>query len=426
MSKGLDKLIYKVANLTKLEEVLTAVGITLQMNLLTSRVMVGVDGEELEIVSDSHRAALVALIKERVKLGPASDISRDLTLLSIKHAFHPVCDYLDSLAWDGKPRIDSWLRDYLQAMDCEYVSAIGRLFLLAAVRRVRQPGCKFDECVVLIGTEGIGKSESIKALVPDRRMFSDSLPLGQDPKQTVEKTEGIWICESAELVGNSPAKIHEIKAFLSRQEDGPYRAAYGMESTVRLRQFVPIATNNDPLFLSSVDGNRRFWPVKVWHCDHEKLALDRDQLWAEASMREKAGEPIRLQKELWEEARKQQEDSRNIDPWEEQLLNLPSEININDLYSFLNKTVDRRTPQDGHRLAGIMTAKGYKRERRWIKGEKVTVYRRLTPFDHENFDYTGELKEEIDEEMSAEDEMAMDKFLESMVSPPGMEIEEEE
>jgi predicted P-loop ATPase len=244
--------------------------------------------------------------------------------------------------------------------------------------------------VVLIGGEGIGKSSSIKALVPDRRLFSDSLPLGQDPKQTVEKTEGVWICESAELVGNTPAKINEIKAFLSRQEDGPFRAAWGIESTVRPRQFIPIATNNDPLFLNSLHGNRRFWPVRVWHCSHEKLAVDRDQIWAEVAKREAEGESILLPKALWEEAGKQQEDYRATDPWEDTLANLPFEINVNALYARLSIPTDRRTPKDGQRLAAIMLKKGYKRERKQVDREKITVYRLLTPFDEEKMDHDPE------------------------------------
>lgn len=419
MSKGLDAVLGKIKALEALEVALLSNGIEVKMNRLTNRPMVSVDGGSLEILDEHYRPALVALVKEKVKLGVASDISRDITLLSIKYGYHPVCDYLDGLVWDGKPRIDTWMRDYMQADDCEYVNTVGRLFLIAAVRRVREPGCKFDECVVLIGTEGIGKSSSIKALVPDSRLFSDSLPLGQDPKQTVEKTEGVWICESAELVGNSTAKINEIKAFLSRQEDGPYRAAWGIESTVRPRQFIPIATNNDPIFLNSLSGNRRFWPVRVWHCSHERVAQDRDQLWAEASVREKAGESTHLPKKLWEEASKQQETYRVTDPWEDILGKAPGFVNVNDLYVMLNLPIERRSPKDSSRLSGIMLKLGYRRERRMVNGERGTFYCKLTPFDEESFDHDPENDVQVPDVAVEE----MDEWDESMTSPPGMEEE---
>ena len=58
-------------------------------------------------------------------------------------------DYLDRLQWDGVPRLDSWLINYCGANKTDLNKAIGRKMLVAAVRRVRSPGCKFDYIVVL-------------------------------------------------------------------------------------------------------------------------------------------------------------------------------------------------------------------------------------------------------------------------------------
>jgi Virulence-associated protein E len=52
----------------------------------------------------------------------------------------PVRDYLDGLRWDGTSRIDTWLTTYGKAEDNEYTRAVGAIVLVAAVRRVRQPG----------------------------------------------------------------------------------------------------------------------------------------------------------------------------------------------------------------------------------------------------------------------------------------------
>ena len=79
--------------------------------------------------------------------------------LANHHRFHPVCNYLDALQWDGVPRIDRWLITYGGAKDGDYVRAVGALVLVAAVRRVRSPGCKFDEMLVLENPEqGTNKS----------------------------------------------------------------------------------------------------------------------------------------------------------------------------------------------------------------------------------------------------------------------------
>jgi predicted P-loop ATPase len=351
------------------------------------------------------------------KFGPALEITRNLTVIAIKNSYHPICDYLDGLVWDGKPRINRWLIEYMTSEDSLFVRTVGELFLIAACRRVRDAGCKFDECLVLIGKEGIGKSTAIRALVPDRSWFCDSLPLGQDPKQTVEKTQGIWICESAELVGNSASKINEIKAFLSRQEDGPFRAAYEIESTIRPRQFVPIATNNDPLFLSSMHGNRRFWPVKVWHCDPDRITADRNQLWAEANIMEKLKDPVQLPKELWDEAGRQQEEYRQVEPWEDILVNLPKLISSRELFLKLDFAPKSQTPKDASRLAGVMTKKGYKKERTMIDGVRGTYYRKLTPFDDENLDHAP---------LSAHDQWADDMHSELRADEIAAETEPEE
>jgi len=384
----LSDLLSKLKIPEKIGEILKANQVEVHMNLLTGRPMIRTSpGRELKILDDNLKPALLEMIKDSGKFSVDVVINRNIKLLAMRNGYHPVCDYLDTLTWDGTPRINTWLRTYMGAEDSPFVSAVGRLFLIAACRRVREPGCKFDECLVLIGKEGIGKSSGIRALVPEKSLFSDSLPLGQDPKQTVEKTEGVWICESAELVGNSAAKINEIKAFLSRQEDGPYRAAYGTESTIRPRQFVPIATNNDPLFLSSMHGNRRFWPVRVWHCDPDRITADRDQLWAEASIMEMLKDPLQLPKELWDEAGKRQEEFRQVEPWEDILVNLPKLISSKELFLKLDIAPNHQTAKDASRLAGVMTKKGYKRERIMVDGVRGTHYQKLTPFDDENLDH---------------------------------------
>ena len=63
------------------------------------------------------------------------------------NAFHPVRDYLNGLVWDGTPRVEALLIDYLGAADSPYTRTVTRMTLAAAVARIFEPGCKFDICL---------------------------------------------------------------------------------------------------------------------------------------------------------------------------------------------------------------------------------------------------------------------------------------
>lgn len=372
--------------------VLTAAGIRVRYNEFTGCLAVAHRGEAEHAMDDMDRAAIQCAVQDATRkpgrpgAEPGPGIARvysgildaALMLIGKDNAFHPVRDYLDGLEWDGKLRLDHWLSQYMGADDTPYTQAVGRMTLLAAVKRVRQPGCKFDECLVLVGDEGIGKSTVLRAL--GSPWFSDSLPLGAGPKETVERTQGVWICESAELIGNSPSKVHEIKAFLSRQEDGPFRAAYGHNSVMRPRQFVPIATTNDAVFLHSTTGDRRFWPVKVHYMD--AAGLDRDQLWAEANWRAIIGDPTRMGTDLWDVAQAQRDQYKADDPWESELRGITEEsISLHDIWRLLDVSVAKATGRDAQRVAGIMAKLGYEKSRRMRQGLQTTWYDRINPYE---------------------------------------------
>jgi predicted P-loop ATPase len=240
--------------------------------------------------------------------------------MAAQNSFHPVKDYLDSLTWDGEPRIATWLIGCAGAEDNKYVRAISSIMLIAAVRRIRQPGCKYDEMVVFEGPQGWNKSSALHALCPHSDWFTDDLRLNLHSQQLIEATLGKWIVEASDLAGKRKTEIEQLKAMLSRQVDGPARMAYAHFPVERPRQFIIIGTTNSKAYLPDTTGARRFWPVEVQRFDVEKIRLHRDQLWAEACVREAQGASIRLPEELWNDAKEQQEERREVDPWEETLL----------------------------------------------------------------------------------------------------------
>jgi hypothetical protein len=237
-----------------------------------------------------------------------------------RNRYHPVREYLAGLEWDGKPRLDWWLTTYAGAEKSELNSHFGRVFLLGAVKRVLEPGCKFDYALVLEDErQGTGKSSLVRIL--GGKWYSDCLKLGMDAKETIERTRGGWIQEIPELGGMQNREVEAIKAQITTQVDRA-RAAYGRTAEAIPRQFVLFGTTNDVTYLKDRTGNRRFLPVRAGKIDLKALKRDRDQLWAEAYQRAKAGEPAVLPETMWELARAAQDARVEIDPIKEQLTEL--------------------------------------------------------------------------------------------------------
>jgi hypothetical protein len=238
--------------------------------------------------------------------------------LAMRNAFDPVADYLDSLTWDGKPRLDRWLITYLNAEDTELNREFGRLVLIAAVRRVRHPGTKFDPIIVLEGKMGTQKSMAIETMAGAEN-FSDQTILGARDKEQQELLAGIWLYEIADLTNIRKTEVEHIKAFASRTRDRA-RPAYGHSRVDRPRRCIFFATTNDDEYLKAAD--RRFWPVRTATIDIKALKRDRNQLWAEAAQREREGVSIVLDQRLWEAAGVEQQKREESDPWDDILYDL--------------------------------------------------------------------------------------------------------
>ena len=297
----------------------------------------GEDGSDVpwshpnEIWRDQDDAQLIAYLdlnygsfSERIYTNALKKITDD-------RRYHPIRDYLNSLpTWDGIPRVDRLLVTTLGAADTEYVHAITRKTLCAAIARAMVPGTKFDTVLVMIGPQGCGKSTICSKLAGP--WFNDSLMLTDTKDKTApEKLQGYWLQEISELAGLRKSDLETLKGFLSRQND-IFRPAYGRHSTPHKRQCIFIGTTNaEQGFLRDTTGNRRFWPVTVpgysatlpdtvppeaaaFHKHSWELKqADIDQIWAEALTYYNAHESLVLPAELKEEAAKSQRESMETD-----------------------------------------------------------------------------------------------------------------
>ena len=218
------------------------------------------------------------------------DLAEAMWAEASQRRFHPVRDWLASLRWDGKPRIDTWLRKVFAAPDDDYHAVVGAKFLIACVRRVRQPGCKFDQLVILEGPQGLGKSRACRVLFSSK-WFSDSLHPDLSSRDAPISLAGAWGVELGEIQHFIRNDRTVIKAFLSRQVDR-YRPVNGKFTIDVPRQSVLIGSTNQNVYLDDDTGNRRIWPVACKECRIEWLGENREQLWAEAAAREAGGEAL--------------------------------------------------------------------------------------------------------------------------------------
>lgn len=306
------------ATCTNAAVAIRGLGITCQKDAFHEKFLVG--GQPIAQwagdLSDEAVLVMRRLIKQGFGFDPGGEATRDAAIQEcLEHQFDPVLDYLDGLAWDGRERIGAWVVDYLGSPRTRLNCEVGRLLLVAAVRRAREPGCKFDQIVVLEGDEGSGKSSAIK-LLAGAENFSDQHVLAASDREQQEAVTGVWLHEIAELTGMKRTDVERVKQFASRTEDRA-RPAFGRFRRDLKRRSVFVATTNEPSYLKSETGNRRFWPVKTGRIDADQLAVDRDQLWAEAAHQEEAGASLVLDPKLWSEAGEAQRDRLEYDVWEE-------------------------------------------------------------------------------------------------------------
>lgn len=246
-------------------------------------------------------------------------------------------DYLDALSWDGAPRLDTWVQDLANVPDEPLFRAQGAAWMIAAVARTYQPGCKVDNMLVFVGEQGAQKSSLFRALLPyERDLFTDN-PGDIHDKDIHLTMSRVVISEMAEMSGFSKKDVEAIKSFITGGY-GKVRPAYARAAQDFPRRGVLCGTTNQAEFLRDVTGNRRFWPMPSSSVDLARAAASRDQLWAEAVHRYKKGEKWWLSTELEEEAKKIQEDARVKDSAEEEFLAIMEE----------GIPAGRRKPYDPH------------------------------------------------------------------------------
>lgn len=285
-------------------------------------------------------------------------------------SYHPVADYLAALKWDGVRRVDTWLAVHGRVDPSPYSSAVGRHWLVAAVARALEPGCKADNVLVLEGAQRGGKSRLCRALVPDETWFGDSeFRIGS--KDGYLAIQGKWIYELAEFTALLKSGNAAGKAFITSQFD-TYRAPYERHTESVPRSCVFVATVNEAKYLTDETGGGRFWPVVVRasatnYLDLDPLTRVRDQIWAEAATLYHEGLNWRLLPQDVLPATQEEQDARAPeDAWTEQLEPwLRSDalrgvgVQVSDVLDFLGVPSSQRTKAASVRVSHVLRTLGW-------------------------------------------------------------------
>ncbi len=258
---------------------------TLVLNELTRRPEV-TENLKTRAWSDADDSASLGYIESTYQLCDEKKYQHAMNILLMQRAYNPIKTIVDMLEWDGTHRIEEFLIKWGKAQDTRAVREASRLIFAGGIHRLYNPGCKFDDVVILVGVQGGGKSTLVRWLNIKDDFFAEVNEI--DGQKGVEALAGAWICELSELLALRRAKeVEAVKGYISRQCD-KYRMPYAKLTTDNPRRNIFIGTTNNAQFLADKTGNRRFYPVEVectgnWLYDHkDECKAYIEQCWAEA------------------------------------------------------------------------------------------------------------------------------------------------
>jgi predicted P-loop ATPase len=365
-SKGEKKTLY---NLMQYMRNLPQLGKQIRHNELTGQVEWC--GEPL---CDADYVDIQTMIEQAGFQPSKTDIPAAVARTALFNKYHPVREYLDALKWDGTKRLDRFLHILFGADDTAYERAVGSRWMIGAVARVYQPGCKMDTMLVLEGPQGLKKSTALRTLF-GAPYFTEMVNELRDHKRFVEQIAGKWVVEFAELSALRKADVELVKAIITMQVDKT-RPSYGRHTVEYLRQCVLAASVNPKAgqgYLTDSTGNRRFWPVACTAIDLPRLERKRDQLWAEAVSRFREGEQWWLTEEESKLAAREQDTRMQGDVWEDTIAQFLTPgfayTSSQILTEAVKMPIERHDQRAKERVAAVMADLGWSQVVRKVRGD---------------------------------------------------------
>jgi predicted P-loop ATPase len=290
----------------------------LRFNEMTLRAEVNTGSGWQQITDADMDSAYVVLTGKGWKVGLEPTIKAVLHVAR-QAPLHPVRDYLHRLEADPTVvpfDLDKVAQTFFRAKSPLHAQMV-RKWLIGAVARALEPGCKMDYCLVFKGDQGQQKSWTLETL-GSPEWHCSSIP--ENEKDLLLNVHSTWIYELAELESVTGRKeAGRLKNLITTRVD-LVRVPYGRTSERMPRQSVFCATVNEDTFLRDDTGNRRYWVVPVEGgapLNREGLLAARDGIWKAAVAAYRAGELPVLSAEMEQLSALQNEDFNAQDPWVE-------------------------------------------------------------------------------------------------------------
>lgn len=287
-----------------------------------------------------------------------------------------VVEWLDSLEWDGIPRLDEWLADSLGVERNEYNRAVSNNWPISMVARAFKPGCQVDTMPVLEGYMGRGKSTFLEILGGE---WYKTLPMAFGDKDFLQAMQGAWLIEIPDMTGFSRREHTQVISTISTRTD-EYRKSYGRHTEAHQRVAVFAATSETDDYINDTRGRRRYWPLRCKSIDLDVLRAQREQVFAEAVMKYRAGASWHI---MPESADAEQLDRAPDDLWSNTVLNYAEHLWVSNIavtsHRILLDAIDMKlalqTDSEKRRVAKIMRENGWIQVRdhtgrRWKKVER--------------------------------------------------------
>lgn len=209
-------------------------------------------------------------MEEEIGINNDKKLKQSITDLCIPNSYNPLKKKIESFEWDGEERAEMFFIKFLGALDTPLNRKYSKCWLKAAIKRLYEPGCMWDQMLILYDrTGGTGKTKIFERLSLDNYAMN----IDVSSKDGISVMNTAWIINFDELARFDKKDMNTLKTFITTRVD-VNRLAYARYAKEFKRHCVFCGTTNEQYFLRDYtsERERRFW---IMNCN----GVRRDDKW---------------------------------------------------------------------------------------------------------------------------------------------------